>query len=1266
MTGLPSVFATCQPHAEILAGELPDALFAADLWDVLRHQAHRDYQDAARFFAGTHPTASLKLLLKDVAERLAGAQGGTSTFRLETGFGGGKTHSLIATVHVAREGRGLAPSLAEYGLSRLPEPGLTRIAAFVGENSDPLSGTELEVEGQRVRTFTPWGQLALMAGGLKGYEVVKDNDQAAVAPSRDALEAAFGSGPVLVLLDELVLYMARCFALPEASPRQGIGSQWAAFLQTLLSVAAHRPQTVVLLTLPSEQDANRRVTGELRDALPSVLDVVDGVEKTAARQARNLTPTQTTERAAVLARRLFDSVVATPAGAVADAFAAYYQEQRDAGVAIDARAFEPGYRDQLCVGYPFHPELIRLFSERLADIPEFQATRGALRLVARTVRSVWSRQNELGDTPLLQPHHVDLSRPDLRDEVLARLGRTAFERGLDVDVANAAGGTHTSQVEGGWPWRAASESCLLAFLHSLPDGSRGVTASEVALAVGRPGVDLGYVARGLEDTERKAWYMRREGEHFLFRTRASINKRFHEHLTRLEAEPAVVRQTLDDWVQKLYSGLSSFQTILFPLDHTAVADNADRLRLIVIHYDKECGQVGGGDRLDFTKRIFTTAGVNEAPRGYRNNLVFLLAEPTRTGGLKEGARALIAWERVEKDLETEQSNLAQAGGSDYQTLKKRARLGAAGVPAEFLALESDLSQVLEKRGQQEVNVRTRVLEAYRVLAFPTGGRDDDFQLFGSQTTGPLLECYRVDFGEVPEETQKGTKGVNQPVTEGPILQCLRHNQKLVPEATPLQPLVLAPALLRRAPLWKEGETKVSTADLWDRIRREPDAPMLLRPTDLLPTLREGLVSTPEAHWVYYNQEDRRVWNRDSAPGLSPVIAPDHYLYDLKAASLDRVVPVAVVSSQEVWDHLWPRDGVTPVASVCTATILAAAKLSPRFPVLPDRGVLWQALQDGLRENRWVLYLRGPNLALGAKELAEWPGTPRIEDGAELWTYQGALDQGFYPRRIVDGQGEPTTPLTPHNLRSLCWPAGTDRLSTEEFERLARSVWPDASRPRLEDCIEAGVQAGTWGLWREGPDESYHANGDTSPLPGRVGPGWTLIDPASALASELQSLRPGMGPQPVDHLGTPREVLTHLWESLATFKDVRVVSLMLAVDQRDGFDNTLRATWADRPRAAVVSAAVSARGQRSVGGATETIQLNYAGRFEELTTMLAPVWPFQSTGELDVTIEVLLRFDTPVLLTDGPLTTYRTALMSANQGTLHARAVPARKHLGGGA
>src|SRR5437868_9968186 len=122
---LPSVFDQCKPRTEVLAGQLPDSIFAADLWEVVlkKPETHPDYLDPARFFAGTHPTENLKLLVKEIAERLAGVQEKSSVFRLETGFGGGKTHALIAAVHVAREGENLAKQLSDYKISKLPKPG---------------------------------------------------------------------------------------------------------------------------------------------------------------------------------------------------------------------------------------------------------------------------------------------------------------------------------------------------------------------------------------------------------------------------------------------------------------------------------------------------------------------------------------------------------------------------------------------------------------------------------------------------------------------------------------------------------------------------------------------------------------------------------------------------------------------------------------------------------------------------------------------------------------------------------------------------------------------------------------------------------------------------------------------------------------------------------------------------------------------------------------------------------------------------------------
>ncbi len=1262
MPPLPSIFDLCVPRSVILSGNLPDSIFAADLWDVITDRAHPDYQDPRSFFAGTYPTEKLKILVKDVTERLAGVPGINPAFVLETGFGGGKTHSLIATVHAARSGHTIPDVLSDYGIRQMPEPGATCVAAFVGENSDPLSGKEIRVENENIRTFTPWGQIALMAGGRAGYAVIRENDIHGVAPSGDALEQSLGNGPVLILIDELMLYMARVKALPADHLLAGLDTQWPVFLQTLFGVAEHRPHTAVILTLPSVQDANSRITEELKQFIPTVLQTVDDARKIASREAQFLTPTQSTERAAVLARRLFQSVDLSRAGDLSHAWVHYLETQRQAGVQIDSRAFEPGYTEQIRTGYPFHPELIRLFAERLADIPEFQSTRGALRLVARTIRSVWQQRDHEAETCLLlQPHHVDLSHSDIRDEILARLDKTAFQRGLEADVVRPDGGTHANQVESGWSWKAASQSALIAFLHSLPDSSKGITSPEVALAVGRPEVDLAYVAKGLEETERIAWYMRKDGERYRFQTRASINKRFHEHYGKVQTSE--IRETLDQWIQDIYSDFSSFQVIPFPVDHTLVPDQPDKIRMILVHYDKECGTIGEGSKLNFPKALFQITGVNRTARIYRNNLIFLLCEKTRVDPMKESVRTLTAWERVLKDIGIEQKNTADDAGMDSETLKKRIQHGAGGIPPEFLHLENDLLQVREKIGPLELNVRTRILDAYRVLAFPPVNTDRGSGLFQVFKSAPVLECFRVDFGVIPAADSKKRKNHREVTEETPILQCLRDNSKLVPEPTPEKQVVLAPEMVKSQPIWVPGESCLSTEEVWLRFRRESGAPMLLKQTDLLPTIRAGIQKNPDSLWVYYNQPEKKVFIKDTVDSLIPVIQPEHFLYEPKKAVNGGIWPMVQINPQDVWDHLWPRSDNVPDERTTLNQLAENARISQYFPVLPSKDVLWSSLKQGAAENRWILYLN-TNLSIGPDEIHEWPTIPRTEEQTKLWHYMAAIAQGIYPRKKDTDTGgiEFSLPMTSENLKKHCWQTG-DQLQTEIMEQKAKHIWQNIHRTQVIDAIQDGLTSGLWGIWEKSPDPVFYTKEDTIDAIA-IAPEWILVEPSSELAKKLESCRPGMKMKRVEYSGTPQEIFNNLSEQVEAFTDIGISELILTVTSRDAFDNTLRATWADRPPSAAVSARIHAVGQREIDERSETISLEYDGRFEEITGLLAPIWSFEKDNGLELTITVSFKFDPPVEKDDSGLINYQHAMTEANQGTMQATLVPVRRSLDG--
>ena len=105
------------PHADVASGRYQQAEFAADLGQVHQGEGSDEYRDPGEFFRRTFLTESLKRLLAGGAQRLAG-KGGDPVVQLQTNFGGGKTHSMLALYHLfsgipARELTGMDEVLAE-------------------------------------------------------------------------------------------------------------------------------------------------------------------------------------------------------------------------------------------------------------------------------------------------------------------------------------------------------------------------------------------------------------------------------------------------------------------------------------------------------------------------------------------------------------------------------------------------------------------------------------------------------------------------------------------------------------------------------------------------------------------------------------------------------------------------------------------------------------------------------------------------------------------------------------------------------------------------------------------------------------------------------------------------------------------------------------------------------------------------------------------------------------------------------------------------
>src|SRR3989441_3931851 len=206
------------PHTDVASGRYQQAEFAADLWQVHLGEGTDEYKHPVEFFRRTYLTESLQRLLVGAVQRLAG-QGGDPVVQLQTNFGGGKTHSMLALFHLFS---GIAPSelagvdavMQEAGAKSLPAP---RRVVLVGNKISPGNPVK-KLDGTIVRTL--WGELAWQLGNAAGgakeaqkaFQRVAADDEKATSPG-DVLRELFKDyGPCLVLIDEWDAYARQLHA----------------------------------------------------------------------------------------------------------------------------------------------------------------------------------------------------------------------------------------------------------------------------------------------------------------------------------------------------------------------------------------------------------------------------------------------------------------------------------------------------------------------------------------------------------------------------------------------------------------------------------------------------------------------------------------------------------------------------------------------------------------------------------------------------------------------------------------------------------------------------------------------------------------------------------------------------------------------------------------------------------------------------------------------------------------------------------------------
>ncbi|MBM3538841.1 MAG: ATP-binding protein, partial [Alphaproteobacteria bacterium] len=632
------------PHADVASGRYQQAEFAADLWQVHLGEGADEYRKPKEFFRRTFLTESLKRLLVGGVQRISG-KGGDPVVQLQTNFGGGKTHSMLALYHLFS---GAAPSelagvdavLAEAGVKSLP---VARRVVLVGNKISP-GNPVTKPDGTVVKTL--WGELAYQLGGKKAFARVKADDEKATSPG-DVLRELFKEyGPCLVLIDEWVAY-ARQLHDQSDLPAGSFETQFS-FAQALTESAKLAGNCLLVISLPASDtqgsphtQADDVEVGGIRgrEALERLRNVVGRLEA-------SWRPATAEEGFEIVRRRLFESLGGP------DAF-----KQRD----VTARAFGDLYRAQSaefppeCRGadyekriqaaYPIHPEIFdRLYSD-WSTLVKFQRTRGVLRLMAAVIHSLW----EKGDrNPLILPSMVPIDDHRVQFELTRYLSDNwvpIIEK--DVDGPNAL----PLKIDGEQPnlgkLSATRRVARTIYLGSAPTAAaahRGLEDRRVKLGCVMPGDSPAIFGDALRRLAATATYLYQDGPRVWYSTQPTVTKLAEDRAEQLKRDPDKVAEEMEKRLRADLQKNGDFARIHpLPRSGADVPDDLDA-RLVVLSEQHPYSREPGNPAEVASRAIFETRG--NTPRLYRNSLVFLAADKVRLQDLDEALRKFLAWKSI--------------------------------------------------------------------------------------------------------------------------------------------------------------------------------------------------------------------------------------------------------------------------------------------------------------------------------------------------------------------------------------------------------------------------------------------------------------------------------------------------------------------------------------------------------------------------------------------------------------------------------------------
>lgn len=657
-----------RPHDDVARGEFNASEFAADLHLVATGEASPEYSNPVDFFSRTFVTEGLKDLLSRALRRISGDMNASPVVNLQTNFGGGKTHSMLALYHlfsgqpVSSFPQEIQELVVENGNVKLESLGVRRVA-LVGTSLK--AGTpSVKEDGTEVRTI--WGELAWQLGGKTAFDIVAESDRTGTSPG-DLLTKLFKDhSPAIILIDEWVAY-ARQLVGKDDLPAGTFETQFT-FAQALTEMVQGIPGVMLIVSVPASdalENDNPPAGSDIEIGGTNGQIALDRLQNVVRRVADQWRPTSKQESFEIVRRRLFQNPDAqghADIAAIAKKYVTLYRENHGQ---FPVEAEDPKYESRMIASYPIHPELFDRLYEDWSTLERFQRTRGVLSLMSAVVHELWAT----GDSsPMIMSGSIPLDEPRV-NQVLTQYLDDAWKPIIDADIdgENAV----SNRIDNDRPnlgqrhvTRRIARAIFMGSAPRLRSTRKGLEKQYLWLGVAMPGDAIGNFGSAIDLMSQRSTYFFEEQGHYWFDTQASASKTAKDYADRMRDEPEKVWQEVIERLQSESQKRGIFAGVhVAPMSSGDIPDS-ENARLIVVHpkysYSKKTGEESSA--FEFMRQAVETKG--SAQRINRNTLVFSVGDAERIESLEESVRQFLGWQLVARNFESLNLNAQQKKQAD--------------------------------------------------------------------------------------------------------------------------------------------------------------------------------------------------------------------------------------------------------------------------------------------------------------------------------------------------------------------------------------------------------------------------------------------------------------------------------------------------------------------------------------------------------------------------------------------------------------------------